>query len=87
MDDTIKELIRNAQVVIDGLNREPGANISEAQSIRHDVLRWAGFKGDAICDKTWGMYITMMPAEIRGTMLLFDDALNLQDTRSMMYNL
>ena len=87
MDTTIEKLLSDAQAVINGLNEDKGANSSEVRSIRHGVLRWAGFKGDAISDKMWNAYIPMMPDEIRPTMIALDDALNFQVSTSLMYNL
>ena len=86
-DETIKKLLYDAQLVIDGLKDSQGANSEEVRSIRHGVLRWAGFKGDAVSDKTWTLYIPMMPDSIREVMVNFDDALNFQDSTGLMYNL
>ena len=83
MDDTIKQLIYDAQLV----TREGEAAVADALHIRRGVLLWAGYSSEDISDEAWDEYIPKMPKEIQGVMIAFDDAINCQDSTSLMYNL
>ncbi len=85
MDDTIKQLLYDAQTLIashhDGLGSQM---INEAGDIRKGVLQWAGFKGGLVSDKTWVSYIPVMPPEVQKVMVELDDALDVHDTTRYM---
>ena len=83
MDSTIKQLIYDAQLI----TKMGGANSDEALVLRMGVLRWAGYDRDEIKHDTWDEYIPKMPDSIRDIMIAFDDTLNYQDSKGLMYNL
>ncbi len=81
MDNVIKQLIYDAQTITQAHHDGLGSHmIQEAGDIRKGVLRWAGFKGDLVSDKTWISYIPMMPQEVQKVMVALDDALDCHDT-------
>ena len=84
-DPTIQKLLYDAQTLISAHHDGLGSHmINEAGDIRKGVLRWAGFKGGLVSDKTWVSYIPMMPPEVQRVMVALDDALDCHDTTRYM---
>lgn len=78
MDDTTKQLLYDARLIIDNHHSGFGASmVLDACSIRQRALRLVGIEGTQHTEDEWDENIGKLPAEIRSVMIELDDALEL----------
>ena len=87
MNETQHKVCLDAQAVINGLASGGGANADEVISIKTRILGMAGVEGTDVSAEKWEEILGSVPVEVRSVLIAFDDALNFQDSTSLMYNL
>jgi len=78
MDDTTKQLIYDANLIIDNHHEGFGESlILDSYAIRQRALKMIGINGTQHDEDTWDANISNLPDSIRPTMIALDDALDM----------
>ena len=78
MDETIKQLLYDANLIISNHHDGFGSSMSKDLYDLHQRAMWiSGWNGYKHDEELWESYIPKLPVEIRSTMIALDDALDM----------